>query len=416
MTTITDLSHSLQQLLTTTANRLAKESGFIRRERQLTGAGFAQTLVLGGLGQPEATRKQVHHSLTRSGTQMSLQGLDQRFNASAVVFMRCLLETALSQMMESEASRGLLPQFKGVYVTDCTQLKWAGLGIKMAVRLELQQGGLQAHLSDIERNDQKTEVIDRPLPAGALHLGDLGFFKLKRFGDWNEQGVYWLSRFKVGTRLTTLDGQPLDLKEVLKGHAPISLPVKVGSRQPVRAFLLAAPLSGAALSKRQVRLKEQARLDQRPLSQRQLDLMQWTIYLTNIPNLTFDQAFTLARTRWQIELLFKLWKSQAKVLVSRSADPLRQQVEGYAKLLGVLVAHWMLLVTGWQHDRLSAVDALHILRAYVPLLQRAFVYGSLFADVFHWLILDLEAAPPLPKRRKTPLTFQLWRDFEDNYA
>lgn len=412
MTTITELSEKLHRIMTNTADRIALETGFIQRQRQVTGGCFAQALVWGGLGEAEGTRKQLHESAVRSGMKVSLQGLDQRFTVSAVVFMRRLLEEAVSELIESEETRGILPQFKGVYITDCSQMKWEGLGIKIAVRLELQHGALQIHLTDIQRNDQKTEVIDRRLPAGALHLSDLGFFKLKRFQDWNEQGVYWLSRFKVGTILTTPDGQVLDLKQVLTGDEPIVMPVKIGKKQSVSAFLVAAPLFDEALSKRQARLKEQARLDQRPLSQRQTDLAQWTLYLSNMPHLTFPQAFFLARIRWQIELLFKLWKSHAKVLVSRSADPLRQQVEGYAKLLGVLVAHWLLLVTGWQHDRLSAVDALRILRSHVPLLQRAFIYYSLFADVFHWLKSDLEAAPPLPKRRKTPLAFQLWRGLE----
>lgn len=412
MTTIPELSSKLQRLMTKTADRVARETGFIRRERQVTGGGFAQTLVFGGIAQPAGTRKQLHQSATRSGMQVSIQGLDQRFTERAVVFMRRLLEEALSELIESEETRGLLPQFKGVYLTDCTQMKWAGLGIKVAVRLELQQGALQACLTDLQRNDQKTDVIDRCLPPGGLHVADLGFFKLKRLSDWNAQGVFWLSRFKVGTVVTTPDGEALDLKRLLTGTEAIAVAVKIGKKQPVSAFLVAAPLSDEALTKRQARLKEQARLDQRPLSQRQTDLAHWTIYLSNMPHLTFPQAFILARIRWQIELLFKLWKSHAKVLVSRSADPIRQQVEGYAKLMGVLISHWMLLVTGWHHDRLGAVDALHILRIYVPLLQRAFIVCSLFAEVFHYLKRDLAAAPPLPSRQKTPLAFQLWRSIE----
>ncbi len=45
MTTITELSATLQQLLGATANALAKQTGFIRRQRRVTGAGFAQTLA-----------------------------------------------------------------------------------------------------------------------------------------------------------------------------------------------------------------------------------------------------------------------------------------------------------------------------------------------------------------------------------
>jgi len=373
-------------------------------------------VVLGGLAQPEATRKQLHHQATQAGLRVSVQGLDQRFNERAVELMRELLESTLTELVQGEGAAVVLPQFNGVYMTDCTRLVWRQVGMKLALRLELQRGQLQACLTDLKQHDQKAAVVEYPLPPGALHLGDLGFFKLKRFRDWSASGVFWLTRSKVGTRLHTPDGQPLDLKAVLTGSAAVSIPVIVGcGRNAVAAHLLAAPLPEAALTKRLARLKEQARLDQRPLSQRQLELAHWTVYLTNVPALTFEQAHILGRTRWQIELLFKLWKSHGQVLHSRSSDPLRQLCEGYGKLMGVIIAHWALLVAGWQHDRLGALDALRILRTHLPLMQRAFTYFHLFADFFHWVHHDLAHAPPLAKRRKTPLAFQLWYEFEVAY-
>jgi hypothetical protein len=329
-----------------------------------------------------------------------------------VQFMRELLTEGLCHLVQSEAHDVILPQFKGVYLTDCTRLVWGEAGEKLALRLELQRGQLQACLTALNQHDQRAEIVERALPSGALHLGDLGFFKLERFQRWNDEGVSWLTRYKTGTQLTTAEGARVDLSAVLTGDAPVSLAVRVGTRASVAAFLLAAPLTEEAFSKRQARLQDEARRGKRTLSPAQTALMGWTIYLTNLPDLSFAQAATLARTRWQIELLFKLWKSHGHLLHSRSANPLRQQCEGYAKLLGVVIAHWTLLVAGWQHDRLSAVDALRILRTHLPLLQRAFTYAHLFRDVFHWLSLDLRAAPPFPKRRKTPLAFQLWRDFD----
>lgn len=305
-----------------------QKKGFIERQRKVRGAGFAPALVLGGLAHVQPTRKQLHHSARQAGMEVSVPGLDQRFKPSAVTFMRTLLETALTQLISSEETRGLLPQFNGVYVTDCTRLVWAGGGEKLAVRLELQHGSGQASLSEINRHDQKTEVIERALAAAALHLGDLGFFNWKRFRQWSEQEVYWLTRLKVGTTLTTLAGQPLDIKSVLSGQAEIVIPVKVGVKQAVIAFLVAAPLPEAAQRQRQARLKQAARRDQRPIASRQAAWANWTIYLTNIPDLNFTQAHILARTRWQIELLFKLWKSHGHILTSRSADPVRQQCQG----------------------------------------------------------------------------------------
>lgn len=343
---------------------------------------------------------------------VSVQGLEQRFSEKSVVFMRSLLENGLEQIVRNEAQSTLLPPFNGVYLTDCTRLVWGQMGVKMGVRWELQGGQLQAHLSELKQHDQKTAVVEYPLPTGALHLGDLGFFKLQRFQDWNSQGVYWLTRFKVGTRLHTTSGEALDLLQLLETTTePVVMPVQVGLKTRFEAYLVAAPTPEAAYAQRQARLQEQARLDMRPLSERKAALARWTIYLTNIPDLTFDQAHILARTRWQIELLFKLWKSHAQVLVSRSADPIRQQCEGYAKLLGVLVAHWLLLVSGWQPHTLGLLAALRLLRAYVPLLMHAFRQPVLWSLLFDWLQADLRLAPPPSKRRKVPLAFQLWLDF-----
>lgn len=378
----------------------------------MTGAGFAQALVLGGLAQASATQKVQHQFACQAGLDISLQGFDQRFSSKAVDFMRQLLDVGLKQVVQSEAETTLLPQFNGVYLTDCSRLVWSGSGLKLALRWELQRGRLQAEVLELQQHDQCAPLLENELPRGALQLGDLGFFNLKRFQRWHDQGVLWLTRYKVGTLVHTLDGQRLSLTEVLQ-HAtsPLTLSVRLGAHQAVSAYLLAAPLPDDAYAQRCARLKEQARLDQRPLSAHQLALARWTIYLTNCPDLSFAQAHVLARTRWQIELLFKLWKSHAKLLVSRSANPIRQQVEGYAKLLGVLVAHWLLLVHGWQSHLVSMVDAFACLRTHIPLLLYAFRFPFLWQLFTEVLRSTLATAPRFSPRRKHPLAFQFWRDF-----
>ncbi len=58
MTSITDLAHTLPTLLTRTADELAKATGFVKRQRKVSGASFAQVVVLGRLAAPEGTRRQ----------------------------------------------------------------------------------------------------------------------------------------------------------------------------------------------------------------------------------------------------------------------------------------------------------------------------------------------------------------------
>ena len=413
MTTIPDLSGILQDLFTTTANRLAKQHGFIQRQRKVTGAGFAQALVLGGVAQPDATRSQQQQAAVQAGMPLSVQGLEQRFTASAVRFLRALLAEGLTQMVGSEAACPILPVFNGVYLTDCTRLDWDAGGVKLAVRWELQRGHLYAHLSDLHVHDNRTPVMMHALPSGALHLGDLGFFQLTRFAAWTQQGVYWLTRFKTGTTVTHADGQPVDLYALLSAtDHPVCLSVRVGQRERLPAYLVAAPVPETVLTQRLTRLQANARRKQQPVSAQQRAAAHWTIYLTNIPNLTFAQAHVLARTRWQIELLFKLWKSQGKVLTARTRDPLRQQCEGYAKLLGVLVAHWALLVSGWQPHTQRALDALRVARTHMPLLMRALRTPDLWTLWSDGLCHDLAQLARRSTRAKVPLTFQLWQAFD----
>ena len=53
MISVTQVSETLRQILEEEANQLAKETGFMQRERIITGADFAQTLIFGRLAEPE---------------------------------------------------------------------------------------------------------------------------------------------------------------------------------------------------------------------------------------------------------------------------------------------------------------------------------------------------------------------------
>lgn len=81
----------------------------------------------------------------------------------------------------------------------------------------------------------------------------------------------------------------------------------------------------------------------------------WTIYVTNVPPdlLTTQEVFILGRYRWQIELLFKLWKSDLQINKWASSNPYRILCELYTKLIGAVVTHWILLVACWHNPQRS---------------------------------------------------------------
>lgn len=411
MTTITQVQAKLHRLLTTVADETAKQSGFIQRQRKLTGGQFVQAVVFGWLHQPSATRKQLHQALLQTGVKMSAPGFEARFTQVAADFLRTMVEQAMTLMVEAQVESPLLNRFTGVYLSDSTRLEGAAEALKVATRLELQRGGLTWTLEAVETHDNARGVMHAPLPTGSLHIGDLGFFDLQRFAQWQRDGVDWLTRYKGRTRLFHPDGQPLAVSTLLRRHTRlVHQPVQVGHLK-VPMWLVAQPVCPAVYRQRLRRLRRSASRKQATVSRLQKDLARWTIYLTSLPNLSFEQLHTLYRARWQIERLFKRWKTLAKLDTSRSADPLRQRCERYAKLLAVLIAHWLSLATAW-HLPLSRDGAFVLCQHYAPCFYLAcFRFPALLSP----LLTLLEALLPslaLNRRKKAPNAYDLWTLFD----
>src|SRR5207253_5583063 len=119
------------------------------------------------------------------------------------------------------------------------------------------------------------------------------------------------------------------------------------ARLPCRLIAVKVPTIVAAQRKR--RLRREAKRRGHNLSAERLRGAEWNIFATNVPGekLSIQEVLVLARSRWQIELLFKLWKSQGCIDEWRTRNPLRIMCEVYAKLLAMLIQHWLLLVSCW---------------------------------------------------------------------
>ncbi len=322
----------------------------------------------------------------------------------------------------------VLRRFAAVAVQDCTTISlpdalaavWPGGGgstpasgqaaVKLGVRLDLVSGRLDGPPVEAGRtNDQRTTVASLPVPAGALRLADLGFFSLTELAAQDAQGVYFLSRWQPGTARYTPDGQRHELLPLLEAaDTPVSdQPVQRGARQHLPARLLAVRVPQEVADQRRRRLRAIARDQGRAVSATRLALCAWTVLVTNVPaeRLTAREALVLARARWQIELLFKRWKSQQRVDEWRTANPWRILTEVYAKLLAAIVQHWLLRVGGWHYPDRSAVQAAQAIQGHALHLAAVF-------DESPWLCRALQtvcrclAGGRLNKRKAAPTTGQ----------
>ena len=151
MTTIAQVAAKVQRLMTEVADRLGRETGFIQRERQLSGGQFAQTVVFGWMGNPTASLKEMSQLAACNQVVISRQGLDQRFTERAAHFMHALLAATMEDVVQGpRVMSKLFNEFSGVYLLDspCISLPldlhacWPGCGGKCGRERLLEGVGL----------------------------------------------------------------------------------------------------------------------------------------------------------------------------------------------------------------------------------------------------------------------------------
>ena len=164
-----------------------------------------------------------------------------------------------------------------------------------------------------------------------------------------------------------------------------------------------------AARRRRAAIKKTVKKKGRRPSRRHLTSCAWTIYLTNCPasQLASHEVEVLYRLRWQIELLFKLWKSHNHLADHRHTDPVRQMIELLARLIAVLVQHWLLLTSGWDDPQVSLVKATRLIRERMPLLIEAVSDRPRLEAVLRRWVGAISHRCRLETRRKRPNAAQL---------
>lgn len=425
MTTITEVSEKIQTLFGQTADRLGRQTGFIQRERVLTGSSYAQTLVFGWMSKADSTLSELSQTAASVGTQISKQGLQERFGEKSAEFMKALLQAGISQFVEGQASgAGLLSRFEYVHVIDSTTVKlpdalaqvWASCGgdggqagVKISVDWELVKGRLQAELSAARQHDARTSLAQSTPPSGSLRLTDVGYFNVQRLDQLDKAGAYWIIRLKSGTTLFTTEGQAFDWVSHLQQTAAdrLCVEVLVGAKR-LKARLCAARLSPQATARQQAQVKLAAHKKQRPVSSTVWSLTSWAVCITNTSPelLCLDEVLVLLRLRWQIELLFKLWKSHGLLDEWRSTNPWRILTELYAKLLALFIQHWLFLLDLWRLPNRSLVLAAKLVSKFAfPLLLSLSCSSRFAACLSAFQLASFRCC--MSSLRHSPHTFQL---------
>ncbi len=325
---------------------LCRKHKFIKRaSKKIQGHEFIKAMIIPSQGLATDSLKGIAKRIQEFNVEadLSAQALNKRINdASAPCLMKGILGYIIGYIHEKAKKRCskldlALKHFNNVYLEDSTtavlneklQDEFKGSGgdsskaqVKIDFIYELMKGAIiEASIHSANTPDQSlaSRILDH-LKADDLVIRDLGYFALRIILAISRAGAFFISRLpsNVNIYLNKEDKKPLELGKYLnkyhKGLNIIDLMVYLGQdKVPSRLVIYLLPKE--VIEKRRRDANKRAKQTGRPISRNKQLYLQYSLFVTNISKdvLTSEQIGTIYRLRWEIELIFKRWKSQLEI-------------------------------------------------------------------------------------------------------
>lgn len=345
---------------------LARESGFVERESKLTGHLFLSVFTFGMsiYGTPSLNDLVGLLNLVVPQLDLSRQGLHERINEEAVAFFEKMLSFAVRLELPerlSQAVADLCPRFKRILIYDTTSFQLpeelakyfrgsGGGGSEAAVKIlfgyDLKSHHFFYRLQDGIAHDQlHQEDYLQQLDAGDLEISDLGFFNIETFADIDQKGAFYLSRLRSDVRLYYQTPHGLEEFDLVRFAQKLQVDqtevegyLKRDNRI-LQTRLVIEKVPDHVKAQRLRKINAYSRKKGYQPSKRVKILAGYNLYITNAPatHIPREQIRSLYRVRWQIELIFKNWKSNFALAKVTGKRPERIKCMIYAKLLFILI-------------------------------------------------------------------------------
>ncbi len=347
---------------------LARKVGFIQRSSsRLKGFEFAQAMMVPHAFLEAETLNSLAVRMLKINQEcdLSASALSQRMNTEAAEkFMKACFEKILKETLQMDLNNfsdlPALSCFNRLLIEDSTQFQLheklspyfkgcGGSSSKASIKIDFCFDYFSERCVEIkffsgDTPDQALATQMIPLLQNKdLLIRDLGYYALERIKEIDAAQAYYISRAKSDIAIyeTTTSSDPLDLALFLNRHiceGIIDAEVFIGKeKHSVR--LVACLMSEAVINKRLRVVKENARRRGRQVSKKKLDLLQYNIFITNVPKNMLSNELILStyRARWRVELIFKEWKSCLKLDMFKGYRRERFYCLLYGRLIMILL-------------------------------------------------------------------------------
>jgi len=345
----------------------AKETGFCRRKSKLNPFMFFDLMMYdSSSAKPKSLNQLAIEALSVHDVDISKQGMDKKFSEQTLTFLKHLIEKQLSVELGQQIEAGWLSLFNRVIIKDATRFELpesykdylpgsggaaSKAGACLQFEYDLKSGSIiDLNLTAANRPDvsDAVQVLDK-VACNDLVIRDLGYFAFNSFLNISDKGAFFISRHKANAIVYEMkDGklQQLDFKilyERMKKYqlSRIEKDVFIGntSKIPVRMIIDLLPDD---VYEQRIRKTNRSHKSKGYNSSEKFKLMsRFNLVITNVPQtvLPVDIVPILYRIRWQIELIFKIWKSVIGIHHNR--------IMKYTRWLCILHFKLLLMIVNW---------------------------------------------------------------------
>ena len=309
--------------------RIGNCSGFVQRKcKKISAYHFVVGFLISCCTGKNAFSEWALQISLLSGKLVSKQAVFERLHEGATIFAKQLLEKYLLKQISKDFTSSLFKSFGKVFLQDSTTLRLPqelssqfpgnhSRGKQKAVARIQSIFDIKAmkffrfSLGAFTQNDQgDSGNIIEIVKKNDLVIRDLGYFSIDVFEKLIKAQAHFLSRLRYGVIITDLYGKPVLLKDLLKQKHGTDRWVYIGSKKRilVRLVMIPVPAAQRAEKVRKAKQDRDARLNH---SKAYYQWLGFSVYITTVDKdqWTVGQVYKAYKVRWQIEIIFKSWKS-----------------------------------------------------------------------------------------------------------
>jgi hypothetical protein len=342
---------------------LARSSGFLQRQSKLKPAEFIDTLLFSGHDHSRLSLQDQCNDLSQQHRRsLSKVGLHKRFNERAVDFLKSVLATQMALKLDNGQSANWQP-FSRVLIADSTKFTlperfkeeypgFKNFGIASIMNIQyafdLKHGAWETlELTRATQNDQTySKKTLNNITKDELHIRDLGFVTMSYLKKVVSEKAFFLNRLHPQWKpVQCATGKPVDWTALYRkmqhnSDAPFETTVMIGTGEDAFCCrLIAVPVPEKVWTERIRIAQQRAKSQHTTLSDEYRARCKFSIFITNtaVEALGSAAIIKLYRLRWQIELIFKTWKSLLDINKTKPVKKERLECQLIAKFIWILL-------------------------------------------------------------------------------